>query len=86
MKRREFCERIGLGAAAALPLGARVKNFQSAILQGTVPSFPVSDWQAVVDEGWGTAGAAGGSGTWDGVTLNAPAIPGLAGDGPFKPE
>ncbi len=86
MKRREFCERIGLGAAAALPLGARVKHFQSAISQDAVRSFPVSEWQAVVDEGWGTGGAAAGAGTWDGVTLNAPAIPGLAGDGPFQPE
>lgn len=88
MERREFCELIGLGAgaAAALPLSAKAKNLQEVISGGVVPSFPVSEWQAVVDEGWGTGGATAGDGTWDGVSLESPDIPGLAGEGPFKPE
>ena len=87
MKRREFCGILGLGAgAAALPLRVAAGSPQEVASNGVVPNFPVADWQAVVDEGWGTGGAAAGPGTWDGVSLNAPAIPGLAGEGPFQPE
>lgn len=88
MKRREFCELVGLaaGAAAAIPLSVEAKSLQVATSEGVVSNFRVSDWQAVVDEGWGTGGAAAGPGTWDGVSLKSPAIAGLAGEGPFKPE
>ena len=88
MKRRKFFEvmGIGAGAAAALPLTSKVRTLQAVISHDVVPNFPVSDWQAVVDEGWGPTGAAVGPGTWDGVPLKSPAIPGLYGDGPFRPE
>jgi len=87
MKRREFCRTIGLGAAAAaFPISAKAKSFQDAVSKKGVPNFPISEWQAVVDEGWGTAQDAAGPGTWDGVPLKSPSIPGLAGEGPFKPE
>ena len=88
MERRKFCELIGLGAgaAAAFPLSAKAKNLQDVISGVAVPNFPVSEWQAGVDNGWGTSEAAAGPGTWDGVSMKSPAIPGLAGDGPFAPE
>ena len=87
MKRREFCQMIGLGAtAAAFPIAAKAKSFQDAVSKKGVPNFPISEWQAVVDEGWGTAQDAAGPGTWDGVPLKSPSIPGLTGEGPFKPE
>ena len=77
---------MGAGAAAAFPLSVNAKNLKSAVPEDVVRNFPVSDWQAVVDEGWGITGPGAGHGTWDGVPLKAPAIPGLAGEGPFKPE
>jgi alpha-L-fucosidase len=87
MERRKFCKLIGMGtAAAALPVSASAGNLQAIISKDVVPNFPVSDWQAVVDEGWGTQQGSAGPGTWDGVTLQSPDIPGLAGDGPFKPD
>ncbi len=88
MERREFFELIGkgAGAAAVLPLSASAKSLQGILSQGGVTNFPVSDWKAVVDEGWGIGGDAAGPGTWDGVSLKSPDLPGLAGDGPFKPE
>lgn len=88
MERRKFCELIGMtaGAAAAFPLSAKAGSFQTGLTDNKVPNFPVSDWQAVVNEGWGTAGDAAGPGTWDGVTLESPDMPGLAGDGHFKPD
>ncbi len=72
--------------ATALPLRVAGGSRQGVTPKGVVSNFPVSDWQAVVDEGWGPGGAAAGPGTWDGVSLNTPAIPGLAGEGPFQPE
>jgi alpha-L-fucosidase len=54
--------------------------------KGFVTPFSISEWQSVVDEGWGTNGDQAGPGTWDGVTLTPPQIPGLAGDGPFSPS
>ncbi len=88
MKRRKFVEIVGMGAGAfaAIPLNSRVQSIQSAVSQQEVKNFPVSDWQAVVDEGWGPTGDSVGPGTWDGVPLKSPSIPGLAGQGPFKPE
>ena len=87
MKRREFCALVGLGAgAAALPLSARGKEFPSTIFGDPVQGYPLSEWQAVVDNPWGAAEASEGPGTWDGVSLKSPAIPGLAGEGPFAPE
>ena len=88
MKRRKFFEIIGIGAGAAatFPLHTKAQNIQEAISKKGVPNFPVSDWKAVEEEGWGTAGAAAGSGTWDGVPLKSPSVPGLAGEGPFKAD
>ncbi len=86
MERREFCKLLGSGAAAALPLTAQAQSLHSAVSHGAVPSFTLAEWQALVDNYWGTVADSGGPGTWDGVTLNPPAIPGLAGEGPFKPE
>jgi alpha-L-fucosidase len=87
MKRREFCELVGLGAGAAvIPLSAKAKNLQQVISGGVVQSFPVSEWQSVVDNPWGAAEASEGPGTWDGVSLKSPAIPALAGEGPFTPD
>ena len=89
MQRRDFFKALGVGGvSAALPFGTKFKKLSElASPQGEeVPCFPVSDWQDVVDESWGTAGDKAGPGTWDGVTLKAPPIKGLAGDGPFKPE
>ena len=88
MKRRKFFEIIGIGAgaAAAFPLNSKAHSIQNVISGKGVPNFPVSDWKAVVDEGWGTGGAEAGPGTWDGVPLKSPSIQGLAGDGPFKPD
>lgn len=89
MNRRDFCKRLAVGAGwASLP-------FTPAIVRaaGTAPAtpgslspdyFPVSDWDTVVNEAWGTTEQQAGPGTWDGVTLNAPAIPGLAGEGPYQ--
>ena len=88
MKRRRFFELVGIGtgAAAILPLGARAKDLQGVLSHGGVPNFPVADWQALVDNGWGPGESSAGPGTWDGVPLKSPADPGLAGEGPFKPE
>ena len=88
MKRREFFKLVGLGASAAatLPLSAKAKNLQDVISKSGYVNFPVSEWQAVVDEGWGPTQASAGQGTWDGVPLKSPQIPGLTGEGPFKPE
>ncbi len=87
MDRRDFCKLMvagaGLTALSSDPASALAADNSSA--GGTSTSFPVSDWQAVVNEGWGTSGGAAGKGTWDGVTLDAPPIPGLAGEGPYKP-
>ena len=87
MDRREFCKLIGMGAGvAAVPLSVKAKSLQKSNAKEVVPNFPVSDWKAVVGEGWGPTGDSEGPGTWDGVPLKAPNIPGLAGDGPFKAE
>jgi len=88
LKRRDFCEIAGIGAGAAMfmPLSAKAQSIQDAISKKIVPNFPVSDWKAVVDEGWGTSLDSAGKGTWDGVSLKSPSIPGLSGEGPFKPE
>jgi len=76
---------MGAGAAA-VPLSAKAKTLQKSNARDVVPNFPVSDWKAVVGEGWGTTGDQAGPGTWDGVPLKAPNIPGLAVEGPFKAE
>lgn len=77
-----------MGAAAAFPIAPGLGKLSSSTSsdKDLVPSFPVSDWQAVVDEGWGPTGDQAGPGTWDGVSLESPPTPGLAGDGPFKPD
>ena len=88
MDRREFCKFLGIGAglAASIPLSTKAGSLNPGDLKGVVPNFPVSDWEAVVKEGWGTTGDAAGPGTWDGVPLKSPDIPDLAGEGPFKAE
>jgi alpha-L-fucosidase len=91
MHRRHFCKLLaaGTGWAAASPLissPARAEDSPATAAGGSATSFSVADWQAVVQEGWGTAGNKAGPDTWDGVPLQAPPIPGLAGDGPFKPD
>lgn len=78
---------LGSGIAASMPLNAvRAKSLGTENSKEVVPNFPVSDWKAVVGEGWGPSGAAVGPGTWDGVPLKSPNIPGLYGEGPFRPN
>ncbi len=89
MQRRQFCKTLGItGASAAIPLGLNLTKIPqiNSNDKDLIPGFPVSDWQKVVDEGWGPTGTKEGPGTWDGVTLNSPATKDLAGVGPFKPE
>ncbi|MDE3067307.1 MAG: alpha-L-fucosidase [Verrucomicrobiota bacterium] len=91
MRRRDFCKLMAAGAgwAASIPLScdlARAADAEATAGGGSPTTFPASDWEAVVKEGWGTAGDAGGPDTWDGVPLQSPPIPGLAGDGPFQPH
>src|ERR1700677_4586960 len=94
MQRRKFLKLMAASASAtALPLAANLGCATKPAMAGVSPSgsgsltsFPVSDWNAVVKEGWGIVGDAAGPGTWDGVSLKSPNISGLAGDGPFKPD
>jgi alpha-L-fucosidase len=90
MHRREFCKRMatGAGLAASLPLGidlGHAAELPASADGSPLTSFPLSDWQAVSEE-FGPSGDQGGSGTWDGVPLQPLDIPGLAGEGPFKPD
>jgi alpha-L-fucosidase len=89
MHRREFCRLLTTGAGlAALPLGcklSRAAELPTSAAGGPPASLPVSDWQAVSEE-YGPSGAQAGPGTWDGVPLKTPDMPGLAGAGPFKPD
>lgn len=52
MKRRKFVEIIGMGAGAfaAIPFSSKAQSIRSAVSQQVAPNFPVSEWQAVVDE------------------------------------
>ena len=93
MQRREFLKLVAASAgAASLPLAGDLgcatqpsKSGGSLSAGGSPTSFPVSDWQAVEREGWGTSAAQAGPGTWDGVPLQAPpGIPDLTGDGPYQ--
>ena len=91
MHRREFCKLMAAsaGMAASFPMAidlGRAAEVPAPVDTGSPTSFPISDWKAVVNEGWGTAGHAAGLDTWDGVPLKSPAIPGLAGDGPFTAD
>jgi alpha-L-fucosidase len=95
MQRREFLKLMAASASAtAFPLAGNLgcatkppTPAGSSPGGGTPTSFPVADWQAVVNEGWGTMAGQAGPGTWDGVPLQALSdIPDLAGDGPFKPD
>ena len=90
MHRRDFFKLMAAGAgAAAFPLASNIgyaANSPTAAKDGSTTSFPASDWDAVVKEGWGTTGNQAGADTWDGVPLKAPAIPDLAGTGPFRPD
>jgi alpha-L-fucosidase len=93
MRRREFLKLAAAGAgASALPLAGNLgcatkpsKPGAAALGGGSPTSFGIADWQAVQGEGFGPNGASVGPGTWDGVTLQNPDIPGLGGDGPYKP-
>ncbi|HTV61126.1 MAG TPA: alpha-L-fucosidase [Verrucomicrobiae bacterium] len=89
MHRRDFCKVMAAGAGlASFPLAslARPAGSPASAPAGSATSFPASDWNAVKNEGWGTQHAAAGPGTWDGVPLQSPSIPGLAGEGPYKPD
>ncbi len=89
MRRRDFCKVMAAGAGlASFPLGsmARPARSPAGAADSAATSFSTSDWNAVKNEGWGTQHGEGGPGTWDGVPLQSPAIPGLAGDGPYKPD
>ena len=89
MRRREFCKLMAAGTGfASFPLASqigRAADAAGAADGGSPTSFPVSDWQAVEREGWGTSAAQAGPGTWDGVPLQAPSdLSDLTGDGPYK--
>jgi alpha-L-fucosidase len=91
MRRRDFCKLMATsaGLAVSFPMAfdlAQAVEVPATADTGSPTSFPVSDWQAVVNEGWGTTGHKAGPDTWDGVPLQSPSIPGLAGDGPFRPD
>lgn len=91
MHRREFCKLMAAsaGLAASFPMAvdlAPAAEVTGPPDTGSPTSFPISDWEAVVKEEWGTAGHQAGPDTWDGVPLKSPAIPGLAGDGPFTAD
>ncbi len=64
----------------------KLRVFKEQDQKEGVPNFPITDWKAVVGEGRVMAGDKAGPGTWDGCSLKAPNIPGLAGEGPFKAE
>lgn len=85
MKRRDFLKTLTAGGSlAALPAGV-AKALGQPPGNDRAGGFPRSEWQAVVDEGWGVEAGGAGPGTWDGVSLQAPPIAGLAGEGPFAP-
>ncbi len=86
MHRRDFFRMMAAGAGwAALPGSKRAWAAEGAgTADGSPTSFPVADWEAVMKEDWGTQEAQAGPGTWDGVPLQAPAIPDLAGRGPYQ--
>lgn len=90
MHRRDFCKLLAAGAGwAALPVTSAFGQAKgSALLMranvASPTSFSVSDWDAVTNEGWGDVEQQAGPNTWDGVTLQTPAIPGLTGDGPYQ--
>ena len=90
MRRRDFFRLLAAGSlAASFPPAietSRADATATAADSGSPRSFPVSDWDAVVNEGFGTRYDQAGPGTWDGVPLRAPSLPDLAGEGPFKPE
>lgn len=72
------------GGLAALPPGlARSFGEPSPKAGGSPVGIPLSDWKAVTQAEWGPSADQAGPGTWDGVALKAPPIPGLAGEGPF---
>ncbi|MFZ0429163.1 MAG: alpha-L-fucosidase, partial [Acidobacteriota bacterium] len=87
MHRRKFTKLVATGAGLGSLSSASGIGRAAAIPGDSPTSFPVSDWDAVVKEGWGTFADRGGPGTWDGVPLQTP--PDLrdpSGDGPFKAE
>jgi alpha-L-fucosidase len=88
MHRREFCKLLAAaGGWAALPAASVLGQPNGLVANATSStSFSVSDWEAVANEIWGTTEGQAGPGTWDGVTLKTPAIPGLAGDGPYQAD
>lgn len=94
MHRREFLKLMAASASAtALPLGGslgcatRPSGRGGSVSAGGSPtSFAASDWDAVVNEAWGTTEQQAGPDTWDGVTLKTPAIADLAGEGPYQAD
>jgi alpha-L-fucosidase len=91
MNRRKFCKVLaaGAGLAASLPPGASLGQMSDATAKtgsGSQTNFSISDWEAVaVKERKGPSSISGTS-TWNSVSLEAPSLPGLSGDGPFKPD
>ena len=69
--------------AAAWPFGGNQSMAADAAASGSANSYAISDWAAVV-AGKGGPVSHFGSDIWNGVSLNAPSIPGLTGDGPFQ--
>ncbi|HXR48745.1 MAG TPA: alpha-L-fucosidase [Candidatus Limnocylindrales bacterium] len=79
----------GAGLAASFPLALDLgqgKEVPATADAGSPNSFSPADWDSVVKEDWGPTGSAAGPDTWDGVPLQAPSIPDLAGAGPFQPD
>ncbi len=66
MHRRKFYKLMAADTGYATSLALASYLTQSAEIDSST-SFPVSDRQAVVKEGWGTSGDSGGPGMWDGV-------------------
>lgn len=84
MHRSDFLKLVTAGSALSTQSISSVLGH--SVTSDSVTSFPIKDWQAVVNEGWGTKDAEAGPGTWDGVSMKSPEIPDLDGDGPFKPS
>jgi alpha-L-fucosidase len=86
VQRRDFLKLLAAGASgAALARGlAQARDYGAAASIGPSPGSVPEDWKAVSEE-FGPTGDQAGPSTWDGVSLETPAIAGLAGTGPFAP-
>ena len=82
MHRRDFLK-LAAGAGV-LPLASKLGRAADAGAAGPATSYPLADYQAVVNESSGPGHATTGPVTWDVVPTEAP-VPGLAGEGPYQP-